>query len=38
VYEDTAPLQIVRRFVNDREDFLEDLLQETPPLFEKEHE
>jgi len=35
-YEDTAPLQIVRRFVNERESFLEDLLRETPSLFEKE--
>lgn len=33
-YEETAPLQIVRRFVNDRESFLEDLLKETHSLFE----
>lgn len=32
-YEDTAPLQIVRRFLNDREDFLEELLKESPSLF-----
>jgi predicted ATPase len=35
-YEDTAPLQIVRRFVNERESFLRDLLRETPSQFEKE--
>jgi predicted ATPase len=34
-YEDTAPLQIVRRFLNDRDDFLEELLKETPLLFEE---
>lgn len=33
-YEDTAPLQIVRHFLNNREDFLEELLKETPSLFE----
>jgi predicted ATPase len=33
-YEDTAPVQIVRRFLNDREKFLEELLHETPSLFE----
>lgn len=32
-YEETAPMQIVRRFVNDRESFLEELLKETPSLF-----
>jgi len=32
-YEETASMQIVRRFVNDREGFLEHLLNETPPLF-----
>jgi len=37
-YEETAPLQIVRRFVNERESFLEDLLQETPSLFERDPE
>ncbi len=26
-YEETAPMQIVRRFVNDRESFLEELLK-----------
>jgi hypothetical protein len=31
-------MQIVRRFVNEREDFLEDLFRETPSLFEKEPE
>ena len=33
-YEDTAPLQIVRQFVNDREKFLEESLKEDLPLFE----
>ena len=34
-YEETAPVQVVQRFVNDRENFLEALLKETPSLFEK---
>jgi predicted ATPase len=34
-YEDTAPLQIVRRFTNDRDNFLQELFQETPSLFEE---
>jgi predicted ATPase len=34
-YEETAPLQIVRRFVNHRESLLEELLGETPTLFDK---
>ncbi|MBB5317025.1 AAA family ATPase [Tunturibacter empetritectus] len=34
-YEDTAPLQIVRRFTNDRDSFLEELFAETPSLFEE---
>jgi len=33
-YEDTASLQIVRRFVNERERLLEELFQETPSLFD----
>jgi predicted ATPase len=37
-YEDTAPMQIVRRFVNERESFLQDLFQETPLLFEEDPE
>jgi predicted ATPase len=37
-YEDTAPMQIVRRFVNERESFLEEIFRETPSLFEKEPE
>jgi predicted ATPase len=37
-YEETAPMQIVRRFVNERESFLEDLFREAPELFEKEPE
>src|ERR1700722_17006899 len=32
-YEETAPMQIVRRFVNDRDTFLQELFQDTPPLF-----
>jgi predicted ATPase len=35
-YEETAPVQIVRRFVNERERFLEDLLREPPSLFDAE--
>jgi predicted ATPase len=29
-YEDTAPMQVVRRFLNDREAFLDELFQNTP--------
>lgn len=32
-YEDTASLQVVRQFVNEREKFLEELLKEDLPLF-----
>jgi predicted ATPase len=35
-YEETAPMQIVRRFVNDRDSFLQELFQDTPSLFEEE--
>jgi predicted ATPase len=35
-YEETAPVQIVRRFVNDRERFAEELFAESPTLFEVE--
>jgi predicted ATPase len=35
-YAETAPMQIVRRFVNDRDDFLEELLNETPSLFKED--
>jgi predicted ATPase len=35
-YEETAPMQIVRRFVSDRDSFLQELFQETPSLFEEE--
>jgi predicted ATPase len=35
-YEETAPMQIVRRFVNDREKLLEELFRETPSLFEED--
>jgi predicted ATPase len=35
-YEETAPMQIVRRFVNDRENLLEELFRETPSLFEED--
>jgi predicted ATPase len=34
-YDETAPAQIVRHFLNHREAFLDELLQETPSLFEK---
>jgi len=37
-YEETAPMQIVRRFVNDRDDFLADLFGDSPTLFEKKSE
>lgn len=30
-YGETAPMQIVRRFVNDRDRFIEELFRETPP-------
>lgn len=32
-YEETGSYQVVRRFLTDREDFLEELLAETPSLF-----
>jgi predicted ATPase len=32
-YEQTAPLQIVRRFLNNRERFLDDLFDDPPSLF-----
>jgi predicted ATPase len=35
-YEQTAPMQIVRRFLNDRSRFLAELFQETPTLFDKQ--
>jgi predicted ATPase len=35
-YEETAPMQIVRRFVNDRDSFIQELFQNTPSLFEDE--
>jgi predicted ATPase len=34
-YEETAPMQIVRRFLNNRERFLEELFKESPSLFEE---
>ena len=34
-FEETAPLQIVRRFVNERERFLGELLKETSPVKAK---
>lgn len=36
VYEETSPMQIVRRFLNDRERFLEELFKETSSLFSKD--
>ncbi len=35
-YEETAPMQIVRRFTTDRDSFLEELFQEPSTLFDKE--
>lgn len=32
-YEQTSPMQIVRRFVNERDSFLEELFRDTPMLF-----
>ncbi len=37
-YEETTPYQIVRRFVNDTPGMLEELLEESPSLFETEEE
>jgi predicted ATPase len=37
-YEDTAPMQIVRRFVNDRDSFLQELFQDNLSLFEEGHD
>jgi predicted ATPase len=34
-YEETAPMQIVRRFVNHRDSFLDELFGDTPTLFDK---
>jgi predicted ATPase len=34
-YEQTGAFQVVHRFLNHREDFLEELFAETPPLFEE---
>lgn len=33
-YEDLKPVQIVRRFVNDRNSFLQQLIKATPSLFD----
>lgn len=35
-YESAAPTQIVRHFMNHRQDFLDELLKETPSLFKEE--
>jgi predicted ATPase len=35
-YEETASMQIVKRFVNERESFLKELLEETVNLFEED--
>jgi predicted ATPase len=37
-YEDTAPMQIVRRFVNDRNTFLRELFRDPPTLFDGNQE
>jgi predicted ATPase len=34
-YEETTPMQIVRRLVNDHENFLQELFAETPALFDE---
>src|SRR6185369_12005086 len=34
-YEETASMQIVRRFVNHRDSFLDELFGNTPTLFDK---
>jgi predicted ATPase len=35
-YEQTGSFQVVHRFLNDREEFLEELFADTPSLFEEE--
>jgi predicted ATPase len=35
-YEESAPMKIVRRFVNNRESFLRELFKEEPTLFDEE--
>jgi predicted ATPase len=35
-YESTSPARIVRRFMNNREGFLDELFRETPSLFDDE--
>lgn len=35
-YEETGAFQVVHRFLSDREDFLEELFADTPPLFEED--
>jgi predicted ATPase len=35
-YEETAPLQIVRYFLNNREEYLRELFTESLPLFDRE--
>jgi predicted ATPase len=37
-YEETAPMQIVQRFVNQRESLLEELFNDPPSLFDEESE
>jgi predicted ATPase len=37
-YEETTPMQIVRRFVNNRDGFLRELFQKPPMLFDNETE
>jgi len=37
-YEETAPMQIVRRFVNHRDRFLEELFGDTSMLFGKKRD
>ena len=37
-YDDTSPMQIVRRFVNHRDSFLKELFDEMPSLFDRKSE
>jgi predicted ATPase len=35
-YEETGPFQVARRFLNHREEFLDELFAHRPSLFEEE--
>jgi predicted ATPase len=34
-YEEAGSMQVVKQFVNHREEFLEELFRDTPSLFEE---